>query len=71
MNGAITCLLLAAFLWLACPAPAAPVPVRFAESEVHGFLLLQTTEGTVIASGDLLQSGSNGEVPRHTRVFRI
>jgi hypothetical protein len=32
-----------------------PVPVRYAEGTVHGFLVLRTTEGNGIADGDLVQ----------------
>jgi hypothetical protein len=41
---------------------AAPVPVRFAEGVTHGFLLLHTIDGALIASGDLLQVGRGGTV---------
>ena len=44
------------------PLPAAPVPVRFAEGVAHGFLLLRTVDGALIASGDLLQVGRGGGV---------
>ena len=44
------------------PLPAAPVPVRFAEGVTHGFLLLRTVDGALIASGDLLQVSRGGEV---------
>ena len=44
------------------PLPAAPVTVRFAEGVTHGFLLLRTVDGTLIASGDLLQVGRGGGV---------
>ncbi|NWF57201.1 MAG: hypothetical protein HXY45_20680 [Syntrophaceae bacterium] len=39
------------------PLPAAAVPVRFVEGTTHGFLVLRTVEGVLIASGDLLQVG--------------
>lgn len=42
--------------------PAAPVPVRFAEGVAHGFLLLRTVDGTLLASGDLLQVVRSGGV---------
>ena len=54
-------LLLLALLW-PWPLAAAPVAVRFAEGVTHGFLLLSTIDGTVIASGDLLQVGRGGKV---------
>ena len=44
------------------PLPAAPVPVRFAEGVTHGFLLLRTVDGTLLASGDLLQVGRGGGI---------
>ena len=44
------------------PLAAAPVAVRFAEGLTHGFLLLRTVDGGVIASGDLLQVGRGGKV---------
>ena len=56
-------------LWL-CPLAAAPVPVRFAEGVTHGFLVLRTAGGPLIASGDLLQVGRGGEVESRM-VFRF
>lgn len=44
------------------PLAAAPITVRFAEGVTHGFLLLRTVDGGLIASGDLLQVGQGGEV---------
>ncbi len=43
-------------------ATAEPVPVRYAEGIVHGFLALRTLDGTTIADGDLIQ------IARGTRV---
>ena len=37
------------------PLAAAPITVRFAEGVTHGFLLLRTVDGKLIASGDLVQ----------------
>jgi len=54
-------LLLLALVW-PWPLAAAPVAVRFAEGVTHGFLLLSTIDGTVIASGDLLQVGRGGKL---------
>ena len=45
-----------------CPLPAAPVPVRFVEGATHGFLVLRTVDGALIASGDLLQVDRGGGV---------
>jgi len=41
---------------------AAPVPVRFAEGSLHGFLALSTPREVLIASGDLFQVVRDGEV---------
>ncbi|MBZ5538083.1 MAG: hypothetical protein LAO31_19185 [Acidobacteriia bacterium] len=38
------------------------VPVRFGEGSVHGFLEVRSTEGVLIASGDLLQVTRGPEV---------
>lgn len=37
-------------------APAEPVPVRYVEGTVHGFLVLRTKEGRALAVGDLFQT---------------
>jgi hypothetical protein len=55
-------LVLMTSLSLRSPLAAAPVPVRFAEGSLHGFLVLSTPEGALIASGDLLQVSRDGEV---------
>ncbi|GFO64906.1 hypothetical protein GMPD_28250 [Geomonas paludis] len=43
-------------------AQAAPVPVRFTEGMVRGFLELNDTSGRRIASGDFLQLPREGEI---------
>ncbi|MGE5283447.1 MAG: hypothetical protein ACM3OG_00590 [Actinomycetota bacterium] len=53
--------LLTALLWQR-PLAASPVPVRFAEGSLHGFLALSTPKEVLIASGDLLQAGRDEEV---------
>ncbi len=53
--------LMTALVWQR-PLAAAPVPVRFAEGSLHGFLVLSTPKDVLIASGDLLQVGRDGEV---------
>ena len=55
-------LVLVTVLWSPRPLPAAAVPVRFVEGATHGFLVLRTVEGVLIASGDLLQVGRGGGV---------
>ena len=61
--------LMAALLWQR-PLAAAPVPVRFAEGSLHGFLVLNTPKDVLIASGDLLQSVRDGEI-RSRLVFHF
>ena len=53
--------LMTALLWHH-PTAAAPVPVRFTEGSLHGFLVLTTPKEVLIASGDLLQVARDGEV---------
>ncbi|MGH9142850.1 MAG: hypothetical protein ACRD2I_17095 [Vicinamibacterales bacterium] len=36
-------------------APTQPIPVRYREGLVHGFLTLRTTDGALVANGDLIQ----------------
>ena len=45
----------ALLLLLSSAVLAEPVPVRFAEGIVHGFLSLRTTDGALVANGDLIQ----------------
>jgi len=52
------------------PLSAAPIAVRFAEGVAHGFLLLRTADGSLIASGDLLQV-SRGAKVESRMVFRF
>jgi hypothetical protein len=53
------------------PLFADPIPVRFVEGAMHGFLVLRTFAGALVASGDLLQrSRGNGEVESRM-VFRF
>lgn len=58
----LSVLLFVAALQWPCPLAAAPVPVRFVEGLTHGFLVLRTLNGVLIASGDLLQVSRGGEV---------
>jgi len=57
---AIACgiLSLASSAWVG----AEPVPVRYAEGVVHGFLTLSTLDGTRLADGDLLQTARGDRV---------
>jgi len=51
------------------PAAADPVPVRYEEGITHGFLVLRTLKGELIASGDLLQAIRGAEV--HSRMVFV
>jgi hypothetical protein len=62
-------LLVTVLLWPR-PLAAASVPVRFAEGAMHGFLMLRTVDGALMAPGDLLQVGRGGEV-KSRMVFRF
>jgi len=64
-NSVTTGLWLSVLLWLH-PADVAPIPVRFVESTVHGFLVLSTIDGTMIASGDLRQTASSKGIEDRT-----
>ena len=70
-RAATLCLLVlvTVLLWL-CPVSAAPVSVRFVEGVTHGFLVLRTVNGGLIASGDLLQVQRGGQVESRM-VFRF
>jgi hypothetical protein len=48
----------------------APVPVRHTEGLVHGFLVLSSMEGNLLAVGDLIQVAVNDRVTNHL-VFRF
>jgi hypothetical protein len=41
-------------------AAAEPIPVRYVEGSVHGYLALRSLDGKLIAAGDLTQSVRNG-----------
>ena len=45
------------------PVPeGAPIPVRYVEGTVHGFLELTTEAGALLAHGDLLQTAARGRM---------
>jgi hypothetical protein len=70
-EAATLCLLLpvTVLLWPGSSS-ATPVSVRFTEGATHGFLVLRTVNGGLIASGDLLQVGRQGQVESRM-VFRF
>jgi hypothetical protein len=49
---------------------AAPVPVRFPEGSLHGFMSLRSIDGSLVAEGDLLQVIRDGDVEKRM-VFRF
>ena len=49
---------------------AAPVEVRFLEGVTHGFLILRSTTGQIVAHGDLLQTANSHRVESRM-VFRF
>jgi hypothetical protein len=51
-------------------SPAEPVAVRHAEGLVHGFLVLRTLEGALLADGDLIQTARGSRVTTRL-VFRF
>ena len=57
-------------LALAGAVAAEPVTVRFTEGVTHGFLVLRTPDGGLIAAGDLAQVARRGGVETRT-VFRF
>jgi hypothetical protein len=64
--GSVVCVVLVC----AIAASSEPVPVRFTEGLVHGFLKLSTTDGTQLADGDLLQTAQGTQVTSRL-VFRF
>lgn len=67
------CLVLA-FLWMIALTPAAesaPVPVRFPEGLTHGFLIVRSVAGDIVAHGELTQMVKEGGVAESRLVFRF
>ena len=64
---AIICLLLiATSAVVSLPVQAAPIPVRYTEGMVRGFLELSDSGGKRIASGDFIQTSRGGEITART-----
>ena len=59
---AMLCSLALAVMLPPHPAAAAPVGVRFVEGSLHGFIVLRTVNGVLLASGDLIQMRRGGGV---------
>lgn len=69
---AATCAMVLVFAVLSPRAVAADViPVRFVEGAMHGFLVLRTLNGALLASGDLLQIRRDGGEVESRMVFRF
>jgi hypothetical protein len=60
---ALVSLSLAPLLW-PTELGAAQIPVRFSEGVTHGFLLLRSQTGDLLATGDLLQIARRGQVEK-------
>jgi hypothetical protein len=58
-------------LFLAASDPVQPVRVRYVEGLVNGFLVLRTTDGTLVADGALLQTSTTGETVTSRLVFHF
>ena len=58
-------LLLTAFLTETWALQSAPVPVRFTEGAVHAFLVLRSTAGKILATGDFIQNVHGDRVMAH------
>jgi hypothetical protein len=52
------------------PLSAEPIPVRYPEGTMHGFLALRTLEGKLLASGELIEVLRGNDVVSHL-VFRF
>jgi hypothetical protein len=57
--------LILAYVLSTISASAAPVPVRYKEGLLHGFLVLSTLDGTAIAEGDLTQVPHGNRITSH------
>ena len=62
--------LLLAILVRTGPLSAEPIPVRYLEGTTHGFLALRTTEGKLLAAGDLTEVHHGNQVKARL-VFRF
>lgn len=47
-------------------AAAQPIPVRYLQGTVHGFLVLKSGDGKVVATGDSIQTVRGDQVTSHT-----
>jgi len=52
-------------IFLAGTLYSAPVPVRFVQGSAHGFLVLKTTQGIRLATGDVTQTVHGDQVTSH------
>ena len=65
----------AVVLWMIALTPGAaepaPVDVRFPEGLTHGFLLVRSSSGDIVAHGELTQTVTEGGVAESHLVFRF
>jgi hypothetical protein len=62
MRGCARLSLLAIVLLQPGDLPAEPIPVRYLEGTIHGFLAVRTLDGKILGSGDLTQTVRKNEV---------
>ncbi len=62
-------MMIAAFVY--SPAEAAPIAVRFPEGVTHGFLLVRSLEGKIIAQGEMTQVAKAGDLVESHLVFKF
>jgi hypothetical protein len=62
LGRSLAAFLLPVLLLAARFASSDPVPIRFSEGLVHGFLILSAADGTHLADGDLEQTAHGGRV---------
>ena len=69
------CMVFAVVLWMIAFTPgapeSAPVDVRFPEGLTHGFLLVRSSSGDIVAHGELTQTVKEGGVAESRLVFRF
>ena len=64
-TGVRACLLVVFVWWWTRILLGAPIPVRFVEGSLHAYLGLRSLDGTLIASGDLVQISRSRTVESH------
>src|SRR5438270_1336680 len=70
MRGCARLSLLAIVLLQPGALPAEPIPVRYLEGTIHGFLAVRTLDGKILGAGDLTQTVRKNDVVSRL-VFRF